>query len=193
MDRARAGAEILAIAPARADRPGRRSAVARRPFASRMPMKDLPHRIRRGTLALLAAAATAAASAQGATGVPQQLATTTLRAGMYNIVAQVARTPSEREKGLMFRTQMAAHEGMLFVFEEPQPQCFWMRNTLLPLSIAFIADDGTIVNVEEMAPQTEATHCSAKPVRYALEMNKAWFSKRGLAAGTKLAGGPFSR
>jgi len=91
----------------------------------------------------------------------------------------------------MFRRTMAANEGMLFVFAEPRPQCFWMKNTLLPLSAAFIADDGRIVNIEDMAPQTLDSHCSAKPVRFVLEMNQGWFAQRGLAPGSRIQGAPF--
>ena len=122
---------------------------------------------------------------------PQSLATVTLSAGMHNIVAQLAKSPREREIGLMFRKDMAPHEGMLFVFEEPATQCFWMRNTFLPLSTAFVDDDGRIVNIEDMAPMTEKSHCSTKPVRYVLEMNQGWFAKRGLKAGFKLTGPMF--
>ena len=122
----------------------------------------------------------------------QNLPTLTLSAGMYNIVAQVAQTPQQREIGLMFRKSMAPHEGMLFVFEEPATQCFWMKNTLIPLSAAFIASDGTIVNIEDMAPQTENSHCSRKPVRFVLEMNQGWFAKRGLKAGAHLSGSVFA-
>ena len=114
-----------------------------------------------------------------------------LQAGMHNIRAQVALGANQRATGLMFRREMPQHEGMLFVFEQPTQQCFWMKNTLLPLSIAFLADDGTIVNIDEMAPQTLDSHCSAKPVRYVLEMNKGWFAKRGIKPGMKLGGGPF--
>jgi uncharacterized protein len=114
-----------------------------------------------------------------------------LAAGMHQIDAQVARTPDQRATGLMFRKEMPAHEGMIFVFEAPSQQCFWMKNTLLPLSIAFLADDGTIVNISEMAPQTLESHCSAKPVRYVLEMNAGWFARRGIKPGTKLTGPVF--
>jgi uncharacterized protein len=124
--------------------------------------------------------------------VPQpRLPTVALGAGMHNIVAEVASTPLQRQIGMMMRTQMAQNEGMLFVFDQPEPQCFWMRNTLLPLSIAFIGDDGRIVNIAEMQPQSDDSHCSAKPVRYVLEMNKGWFDKRGLKAGDKLRGSVF--
>ena len=114
-----------------------------------------------------------------------------LNAGMHVIDAQVAASTDQRMTGLMHRKEMPQHEGMLFVFEVPSQQCFWMKNTLLPLSVAFVADDGTIVNIDEMQPQTLESHCSTKPVRYVLEMNKGWFAKRGIKAGAKLEGQPF--
>lgn len=116
-----------------------------------------------------------------------------ISAGMHQIDAQLALTSIERQIGLMNRPSMPLHEGMLFVFEEPTRQCFWMRNTLLPLTAAFVADDGTIVNLEDMKPQTLESHCSAKPVRYVLEMNQGWFAKRGIKAGSKLSGVPFKQ
>ncbi len=115
----------------------------------------------------------------------------TLSAGMHLINAQLATTPEQRSIGLMFRKEMPTSEGMLFVFEQPSSQCFWMKNTLLPLTAAFVADDGTIVNLADMKPQTLQSHCSAKPVRYVLEMNQGWFAKRGIKAGSKLGGRPF--
>jgi len=114
-----------------------------------------------------------------------------LQAGMYRIDAQVASTDYQREVGLMFRPQMPQNEGMLFVFEQSSPQCFWMKNTILPLSAAFIEADGTIVNIEDMKPQTTDSHCSRKPVKFVLEMNVGWFGKKGLKAGSKLLGTPF--
>ena len=118
---------------------------------------------------------------------------TELTIGMHRIDAQVAATPQERQTGLMHRKEMPQHEGMLFVFEQAAQQCFWMKNTLLPLTAAFVDDDGTIVNLADMKPQTEDSHCSAKPVRYVLEMNQGWFAKRGIKAGAKLSGALFSR
>ena len=115
-----------------------------------------------------------------------------LNAGMHVIDAQVAATNEQRMTGLMHRKEMPQQEGMLFVFDFPSQQCFWMKNTLLPLSVAFVADDGTIVNIDEMQPQTLDAHCSEKPVRYVLEMNKGWFAKKGIKAGAKL-GGPIFR
>ena len=114
-----------------------------------------------------------------------------LTIGMYRIDAQVAQTPQSREIGLMFRREMPQQEGMLFAFSVPAEQCFWMKNTLLPLSAAFIADDGTIVNLVDMAPQTTNSHCSAKPVRFVLEMNQGWFAHKGIKAGARLGGPPF--
>lgn len=115
-----------------------------------------------------------------------------INAGFHQIEAQVAATPEQREIGLMFRREMPQHEGMLFVFQQPEKLCFWMKNTLIPLSAAFIADDGTIVNIEDMKPLTTDSHCSVKPVRYVLEMNQGWFAKKGLKAGAKLGGKPFA-
>jgi hypothetical protein len=114
-----------------------------------------------------------------------------LSAGMHLIDTQVAASPEQRSIGLMFRKEMPASEGMLFVFEQPAQQCFWMKNTLLPLTAAFVADDGTIVNLADMKPQTTDSHCSARPVRYVLEMNQGWFAKKGIKAGFKLGGKPF--
>lgn len=113
-----------------------------------------------------------------------------LGAGIHRIEAQLAVTPNQRQIGLMWRKEMPQNEGMLFVFEQPAVQCFWMMNTLLPLTAAFVADDGTIVNLADMKPQTTDSHCSAKPVRYVLEMNQGWFGKKGIAAGAKLSGLP---
>ena len=119
------------------------------------------------------------------------LVRTKLSAGMHLLDVQVAQTPQERQIGLMFRKDMPQHEGMLFVFEQPATQCFWMKNTLLPLTAAFLADDGTIVNLVDMKPQTTDSHCSEKPVRFVLEMNQGWFAKKGLKAGSRLSGVAF--
>ena len=116
----------------------------------------------------------------------------TLTAGIHQIDTQVAVTQDQHATGLMYRDEMPMNEGMLFVFEKPTKQCFWMRNTHIPLTAAFVADDGTIVNLENMKPQTLESHCSTKPVRYVLEMNQGWFAKKGVKAGSKLGGKPFS-
>ena len=111
-----------------------------------------------------------------------------LSAGMHRIVAQVAADNETRAIGLMHRREMPLNEGMLFVFEQPDRYCFWMKNTLIPLSAAFIDDTGAVVNVADMAPQSTQTHCAEKPVRYVLEMNAGWFAKRGFGTGTKIGG-----
>lgn len=117
---------------------------------------------------------------------------TRITAGMYQIDAQVAQTPVERQIGLMFRKEMPQTEGMIFVFEQPATQCFWMKNTLLPLTAAFVADDGRIVNLVDMKPMTEDSHCSKEPVRFVLEMNQGWFSHKNLKEGSKLGGELFA-
>ncbi len=114
-----------------------------------------------------------------------------LMAGGHSIDAQVASTPDQRSIGLMHRKHLPQAEGMLFVFEQPATQCFWMKNTLIPLTAAFLADDGRIVNLVDMAPQSLESHCSTLPVRYVLEMNQGWFAKKGLLAGARVGGGPF--
>ena len=126
-------------------------------------------------------------------GPQPKLQTTELTAGMHLIKAELAVTPEQQATGMMFRRGMGANEGMLFVNDDAGVRCFWMRNTLLPLTIAFIDDDGSIVNLADMPPRSEASHCSAKPVRYALEMNQGWFAKRGLKAGLRLRGAPFNK
>ena len=125
-------------------------------------------------------------------GLPQtDLPRTKLSVGMYQIDAQVAASPEQREIGLMFRKDMPQHEGMLFIFESPSRLCFWMKNTPLPLTAAFVADDGAIVNLENMKPHTTESHGSTKPVRYVLEMNQGWFAKKGIKPGAKISGRPF--
>lgn len=135
-------------------------------------------------LALVAGAALA--QEQG-----QHLQAIQLQAGMHLIRAEVAATPAQRQTGLMYRRDLDANDGMLFVFDQATPQCFWMKNTPTPLTIAFLADDGSIVNLADMAPFSEDSHCSAKPVRYTLEMNQGWFARRGIKPGFRIVGGPF--
>ena len=140
-------------------------------------------------LLCLAAALGNASHAQNA---PQMdLPRIKLSAGLHLIDTQVAASPEQRSTGLMFRRTMPPSEGMLFIFEQAAVQCFWMKNTLLPLSAAFVADDGIIVNLAKMKPQTTDSHCSIQPVRYVLEMNQGWFDKKGIKAGFKLGGKPF--
>jgi uncharacterized membrane protein (UPF0127 family) len=116
-----------------------------------------------------------------------------LNAGMYVIKAEVAANEAEREQGLMFRQNMGQNEGMAFLFGAPASVCMWMKNTLIPLSVAFIDGDGRIVNIEDMQPQTLNSHCSKKPVPYALEMNIGWFKQKNIKPGSKIDGLPKSQ
>lgn len=125
------------------------------------------------------------------TGPQLDLQRTKLSAGMHLVDVQIAQTPEQRQIGLMMRREMPQQEGMIFVFEQTSRQCFWMKNTLLPLTAAFLADDGRIVNMADMKPLTEDAHCSNEPVRYVLEMNKGWFAKKGIKSGSKLSGDLF--
>ena len=144
-------------------------------------------------MASIALAALAQATAAQAQDAAQSLPSIKLSAGIHAIEAQLARTPQQREIGLMFRKTMGPNQGMLFAFEQPSQQCFWMKNTLLPLAVAFVGDDGAIVNIDTMKPQTLDSHCSSAPVRFVLEMNDGWFAKRGIEAGQKLSGLPTVR
>jgi uncharacterized protein len=149
---------------------------------------------RRSFIAVALCCMLATASDVGAqTRAQPPLPTIRLNAGIHVITAEVATDYTTRGTGLMFRERLAPNHGMLFVFEDKWQQCFWMRNTPLPLTIAFIDDDGTIVQLTDMASFDESNHCSQKPVRYALEMEKGWFAKRGLAAGSRLSGLPVRR
>ena len=133
------------------------------------------------------------ACAQTSAGVPApqlSLPRTQLTVGMHRIDAQIAATDAQRATGLMSRISMPEGEGMLFVFERAGVQCFWMKNTLIPLTAAFIADDGSIVNLADMQPQSEDNHCSTAPVRYVLEMNQGWFAQRHIRAGHTVRGLP---
>ncbi|MDE2253432.1 MAG: DUF192 domain-containing protein [Betaproteobacteria bacterium] len=116
---------------------------------------------------------------------------TTLQAGMQLIQAEVASTSEERETGLMFRRELSGNHGMLFVFEDDRPVCMWMKNTLIPLTVAFIDDHGAITNMADMQPQTLDSHCAVQNVRFALEMPLGWFAKRGIKPGFTLRGAPF--
>ena len=114
--------------------------------------------------------------------------TVQLSAGMHLIRAEVAADMATRSRGLMFRKSLAPNAGMVFIFDEASTHCMWMKNTYVPLSVAFLDESGTIINIEDMAPQTEDTHCARKPARYALEMERGWFASRGIKPGSKLGG-----
>lgn len=111
-----------------------------------------------------------------------------LTAGIHRIDAEVAYTQATRMQGLMNRPKMAEQQGMLFVFPDKARHCMWMRNTLLPLSVAFLDDAGRIINIEDMEPQTENNHCASRPARFALEMNQGWFKRKGIAEGGPIIG-----
>lgn len=111
-----------------------------------------------------------------------------LGAGMHVIRAEVAADMASRMQGLMHRKSLPANGGMVFVFDEDAIHCMWMKNTLIPLAVAFIDRAGTIVSISEMQPHSEQTHCAARPARYALEMNKGWFAQKGVRPGAKLRG-----
>jgi uncharacterized membrane protein (UPF0127 family) len=117
-----------------------------------------------------------------------QLPVIELGAGMHRIRAELADTFAARMQGLMHRQSLAPNAGMLFVFDEAAIHCMWMKNTLIPLSVAFIDEAGAIVNIADMQPHDERSHCAAQPVRYALEMERGWFARRGIRPGAKLRG-----
>lgn len=120
---------------------------------------------------------------------PQKgLPSITLSAGGQPIRADVAATDATREKGLMFREKMGKNEGMLFVFSSVGYHAMWMRNTPLPLSVAFMDEAGKILSIHEMEPQSESTHQSAGPARFALEMNKGWFATHKVKVGDAIKG-----
>ena len=139
--------------------------------------------MKRKIFALLGAAAGIAASVALA-----QLPTLELSAGIHLIRAEVAYTFETRAQGLMFRKYLGPNEGMFFVFPQAELHCMWMKNTLIPLSVAFIDDKGKIVSISDMQPQTETSHCAAAPAKFALEMPGAWFATKGVKSGTTIQG-----
>ena len=111
-----------------------------------------------------------------------------LTASFHRIEVEVAADQANRMQGLMHRNSMPANHGMLFVFTTADRHCMWMRNTLLPLSVAFLDEQGRILNIENMKPKTETSHCAAAPARFALEMNLDWFSSKGIKPGQRIGG-----
>ena len=120
----------------------------------------------------------------------QDMPVVQLNAGMHLIRAELAADFGTRMRGLMYRASMAQNAGMLFIFDESTQHCMWMKNTLIPLSVAFIDEKGAITNVEDMQPQTEDSHCASRPARYALEMNRGWFAAHGIKPGSRIGGIP---
>ncbi|MDR2032080.1 MAG: DUF192 domain-containing protein [Azoarcus sp.] len=137
-------------------------------------------RVLRGGLAVLAAVWMDAAGAQ--------MPSARLETGGVAIEVEVAVGSADRELGLMYRSRLAPDRGMVFVFPADTRLCMWMRNTLIPLSVAFLDGEGRILNIEEMTPQTDDSHCARAPARYALEMNRGWFRAHGVQAGEVVGG-----
>ena len=141
----------------------------------------LPSRVLLGAL-LLGAALAALADAR--------MRTTQIKVGPHPLKVEIAQTDPERERGLMHRRSMGANDGMLFIFAEPAYHSMWMKNTFIPLSVAFVDSDGVILNILDMEPQTLDSHMSAGPSVYAIETNKGWFAQRKIKAGDKVTGLP---
>jgi uncharacterized membrane protein (UPF0127 family) len=140
-------------------------------------------------LCVAALAATAELHAQ--MGTPNTgLPTTTLTIGNAKVIAEVASTPDQRSTGLMYRFSLPPDHGMLFVFDAPQRLSFWMKNTYIALSIAYIDAEGKILNIEDMAPRDERSHWSRGLALYALEMKQGWFAQKEITAGAQVLGLP---
>lgn len=151
------------------------------------------HPIRLFRIAILLPVTLGGSAACAASPANPALPQVTLRIAGRPVVAEVAATEQERATGLMFRRSLAADHGMVFVFGTPQRVCMWMKNTLVPLSVAFIGGDGRIVNLADMQPLSEAVHCSDGAVRYALEMPLHWFARHGVRPGAAIGGLPPGR
>lgn len=123
----------------------------------------------------------------------QKLGVVPLTAGMHVIQAEVAAREAERQQGLMYRRVMGPNEGMVFLFDAPAGVCMWMKNTYLPLSVAFLDKDGKILNIEDMQPESLDSHCAKGLASYALEMNLGWFKRKNIKAGSKIGGLPERR
>jgi len=132
--------------------------------------------------------ATALLGAQTVFAQVPQMPVVTLSAGMHLVRAEVAFNTESRMQGLMFRKSLGPNQGMLFMFTEDERHCMWMKNTFVPLSVAFINAKGRIVSIHDMEPQAEASHCAKGPTRYALEMSRGWFKDKGIAAGAEIRG-----
>lgn len=143
--------------------------------------------LREGFLILALAGLFAGAKAAGA---DEAMKTIAVKVGTHALKVEIAATDAQRERGLMFRKSMPRDVGMLFTFDEPGYHAMWMKNTLIPLSVAFIDNEGRILNVVDMEPETLDAHAAAGPARYAIETNKGWFAERGIKAGEKVAGLP---
>jgi hypothetical protein len=134
------------------------------------------------------AAVGAVVAAMAANVIFAQMPTLELSAGIHLIRAEVAHTFETRAQGLMFRRSLGPNEGMFFVFPQAEIHCMWMKNTLIPLSVAFIDEKGRIVSISEMQPQTETPHCAVDRAQFALEMSAGWFAAKGIKAGARILG-----
>ncbi|HOO77576.1 MAG TPA: DUF192 domain-containing protein [bacterium] len=122
---------------------------------------------------------------------PQPGPSRELTIGARRITVEVADTPARKERGLMYRESLGDDEGMLFPYPETTRRAFWMKNTGVPLSIAFISPYGLIVEIQDMAPDDGAVlHTPAVPYRYALEMNRGWFERNGIGLGAPVGNLP---
>jgi|SRR5688572_4846857 len=126
-------------------------------------------------------------------GADASLRTAQIRVGPHPLKVEIVETDPQREKGLMFREKLGRDDGMLFIYDEPAYHSMWMKNTLIPLSVAFLDRNGVILNIEDMAPQTLDTHMSAGPASYSIETNKGWFAQKGVKPGDKVTGLPSKR
>ena len=120
---------------------------------------------------------------EGAIALPQEQPHTFVILKEKKIRVEVARSEGEKARGLMFRESLAKEEGMLFVYDREEILSFWMKNTRIPLSIAFIDKNGKILELQDMEPFSLRTHVSARPAKYALEVNQGWFKKNGIEVG----------
>ena len=139
---------------------------------------------------VLATAAVAAAPAIAQDKGPPKLRTIPVKIAGHALRVEVADTDDSRSLGLMYRQSMARNDGMLFIFTDPGYHSMWMMNTYIPLSVAFIDGEGTILNVLDMEPKTQDTHTAAGPARYAIETNKGWFAEKKIKPGDKVTGLP---
>ena len=149
--------------------------------AYRLDLRAAP-RFLLATLLFIAAALPAAADVS-----PR---TTVLKVGAHRLKVEVVQSDEQRARGLMFRKKLGADDGMLFIFDEPAYHAMWMRNTLIPLSVAFVDAGGTILNILDMEPQTEDSHMAAGPAIYAIETNQGWFARKKVKAGDRVTGLP---
>jgi hypothetical protein len=146
---------------------------------------------RRGERAAIGIGAAMAAGIAGMLSGPvsaDPLLTYPLKIKGHALRVELAASEEDKRTGLMFRRNLGENSGMLFVYENEGRWAMWMKNTYLPLSVAFIDRDGRIINIEDMQPLTEDSHQAAGPAKYALEVNRGWFAKRGIGRGDRIQG-----